>query len=77
MRPANVVLLAALALAALPAGAQVISDVHILPVVAHAPGAGDPPTSWVSDGVVHNPTAFTLTVGLAVRRTPTIRTGRS
>ncbi len=65
MRPVCLISLIALALVSLPSDAQVISDVHVLPVVAHTPGAGVPPTSWVSDVTVHNPTAFSLTVGLA------------
>jgi len=64
----NAMLAVFLALAPIPAGAQVINDSHILPVVAHTPGAGDPPTAWVSDVIIHNPTAFTQTVGLALYR---------
>jgi len=50
-----------------PSGAlaQGISPIHIVPVVAHTTGAGDPPTYWVSDVTIHNPNDVPVMVALA------------
>jgi hypothetical protein len=51
--------------AALNAQSFVLSDIQVIPVVAHTSGLGSPPTYWVSDVTVHNPTDATITIGLA------------
>ncbi|NOZ94398.1 MAG: hypothetical protein GXP47_06635 [Acidobacteria bacterium] len=45
--------------------AQEKSESFILPVVAHTTGAGNPPTRWVSDVVLHNLENTKITVGMA------------
>ncbi len=54
------VMLVAIALA----NAQERNDTFILPVVAHTTGAGNPPTRWVSDLVLHNLEDSSVTVGM-------------
>ncbi len=56
--------LAAAALIAPSAPAQMISDSFIIPVVAHTSGTGTPPTYWVSDVAIHNLRNDTVQVGL-------------
>lgn len=45
------------------AGAQEIDDFQFFPIVARTSGAGVPPTRWVTDLTVHNPTDSELVVG--------------
>lgn len=53
-----------LVFAATGAIAQTLSRIHVVPVVAHTTGAGDPPTNWVSDVTVHNPNDFPMTAAM-------------
>ncbi len=66
MRPCRVlVVLITVTLVAAAVGAQERGDGFVVPVVAHSTGAGDPPTRWVSDLVLHNLMEEPVTVGMA------------
>jgi len=65
MRRGSVCLGLVLMLWVTPGIAQTVSSIHVVPVVAHTTGAGDPPTYWLSDLTIHNPNESAVTVAVA------------
>lgn len=65
LRKFHVVVFIAAILVTVGGRAQERNNSFVVPVVAHTTGAGDPPTRWVSDLVLHNLQDVPVTVGLA------------
>lgn len=63
-RQVNVLAAGAILLGAASAAGQYMGEDHLVPVVARTQGAGQPPTCWVTDVVIHNVNPYPKTIGL-------------